>query len=99
MRFRKRPVEIEAWLFAPGEQQPRWLREAINRGTVYFSLKGGDDDPRTPTGEGYLIKTLEGTMLAEHGDWIIQGVKGEIYPCKPDIFAMTYAPVPVKEGT
>ena len=36
------------------------------------------------------IKTLEGTMTASEGDWIIRGVKGELYPCKPDIFAATY---------
>ena len=39
-----------------------------------------------------LIETLEGTMRAEVGDWIITGVKGERYPCKPDIFAATYEP-------
>jgi hypothetical protein len=39
-----------------------------------------------------LIPTLEGTMRAEIGDWIITGVKGERYPCKPDIFAATYEP-------
>jgi len=38
------------------------------------------------------IETLEGTMVAEPGDWIITGVKGERYPCKPDIFEMTYEP-------
>ena len=41
-------------------------------------------------GEDLLIGTLEGTMRAVPGDWIIRGVKGEIYPCKPDIFAATY---------
>jgi hypothetical protein len=40
-----------------------------------------------------LIRTLEGDMLAEEGDWIITGVKGEKYPCKPDIFEATYDPV------
>lgn len=40
-----------------------------------------------------FIQTLEGTMRAEVGDWIITGVKGERYPCKPDIFAATYEPV------
>jgi len=40
------------------------------------------------------IETLEGRMLAEPGDWIITGLKGERYPCKPDIFEMTYEPVP-----
>ena len=39
------------------------------------------------------IKTLEGTMRADQGDWIIRGVKGEIYPCKPEIFVATYDPV------
>ena len=39
------------------------------------------------------INTLEGTMHAEAGDWIIKGVKGEMYPCKPDIFVATYDPV------
>jgi hypothetical protein len=38
------------------------------------------------------IPTLEGTMRAEQGDWIIRGVHGEFYPCKPDIFAATYEP-------
>lgn len=40
-----------------------------------------------------LITTLEGTMKAEAGDWIIRGVKGEFYPCKPDIFEQTYEPL------
>lgn len=37
-----------------------------------------------------LIETLEGPLIARHGDWIITGVQGEKYPCKPDIFEMTY---------
>ncbi len=40
-----------------------------------------------------IIRTLEGDMVANEGDWIITGVKGEKYPCKPDIFEMTYEPV------
>jgi hypothetical protein len=44
--------------------------------------------------EALLIGTLEGTMRAEPGDWIIRSVKGELYPCKPDIFAATYERVP-----
>jgi hypothetical protein len=44
-----------------------------------------------------LIETLEGVMRAEVGDWIIRGVKGEFYPCKPDIFAATYEPVDESE--
>ena len=42
--------------------------------------------------DGLKIYTLEGTMLANPGDWIIRGVKGEYYPCKPDIFEATYSP-------
>jgi hypothetical protein len=44
------------------------------------------------------IETLEGVMSAYPGDWIIKGVKGEFYPCKPDIFAATYEPVQEGEG-
>lgn len=44
------------------------------------------------SGHAIVIMTLEGAMTAAPGDWIIKGVKGEIYPCKPDIFAMTYEP-------
>ena len=44
--------------------------------------------------EGFVyVSTLEGTMRADVGDWIIKGVKGELYPCKPDIFQQTYDPV------
>ena len=45
-----------------------------------------------------MIVTLEGDMLVGEGDWIIRGVKGEFYPCKPDIFAMTYEPAEAPEG-
>jgi hypothetical protein len=50
---------------------------------VWFSSE--DENPR--------IKTLEGTMMVSVGDWIIKGIKGELYPCKPDIFDATYEPV------
>ena len=45
------------------------------------------------TFEEVEIETLEGTMKADKGDWIIKGVKGELYPCKPDVFNMTYEKV------
>lgn len=82
MRFRKKPVEIDAVRFiAPMEpsEQPRWLADALRLGRVRF----GED--RT-----LKIDTLEGQMTAREGDWIIRGVAGEIYPCKPEIFAATY---------
>lgn len=82
--FRKKPVVIEAFLWSGDERQvedPVWIVEAMERGEVTI------DYPHL------FIKTLEGTMTAAVGDWIIKGVKGEIYPCKPDIFAATYEPV------
>jgi len=83
-RFRKKPVVIEAvrWdakkiICPPG---PEWFADAEEKGIIKLA------------GDILLISTLEGEMRAQPGDWIIQGVKGEIYPCKPDIFAATYEP-------
>jgi hypothetical protein len=57
---------------------PGWIRDAYDRGEVLFLR------------DRVEIKTLEGRMTGLSDDWIIQGVKGEIYPCKPDIFDATY---------
>lgn len=84
--FRKKPVVIEAFRWTGGPDQtedPVWIVEAIEAGTAFFS-----PDP----GGQMHISTLEGVMAADKGDWIIRGVAGEIYPCKPDIFAATYEP-------
>ena len=80
MKFRKKPVVIEAWQNTDDPRQmPLWLDEAWRNAKVRF-VGGGVID----------IHTLEGVMRAELGDWIICGVKGELYPCKPDIFEATY---------
>lgn len=94
-RFRKKPVEIEAWpvrdinlAFATDhwEGLPDCIREAYNQGGwVPGALKDGIGPER-----GIYIPTLEGSMFGGPDDWIIRGVKGEFYPCKPDIFAATY---------
>jgi len=86
MKYRKKPVVIEAYQFTMpmNDVLPQWLQEKMRGGknVKYFS-----DPP-------YLeIVTLEGTMRADVNDWIIKGVKGEIYPCKPDIFEATYEAV------
>jgi hypothetical protein len=97
-RFRKIPVTIEAFemtedlCFAPADW-PEWLGEAWCKdvhetGSLYSR---NDGDPATS--HELLINTLEGVMAVDWGDYIIQGVKGELYPCKPDIFHMTYEPV------
>lgn len=72
--FRKKPVVIEAEQFWP-EKEP-WPE--------------GVRHVETAAGWRYAIGTLEGVHEVTPGDWIITGVKGERYPCKPDIFAMTY---------
>ena len=81
MRFRKKPVEIEAVKF-----------DGWNWAECYQFMS--DEVLLFPQileeREKIEIKTLEGTMTASRGDWIIKGVNGEFYPCKPDIFAKTY---------
>lgn len=78
MKFRKKPVVIEAFMVGY-DVEPEWIK---NRKDVE---KGYDSHS-----DVYMISTLEGIMRAGFGDYIIKGVKGEIYPCKPDIFEMTY---------
>lgn len=88
-KFMKRPVVIEAFQWTGDEHQqesPEWADEAVRLGTVRFEKIGTPD-------VALLIDTLEGTHRANRGDYIIRGVKGELYPCKPDIFAATYDPV------
>ena len=89
MKFRKKPVVIEAWQIPldsddSTRETPSWVIQAVIARTV--ELIG-------PGGKAY-INTLEGKMAADPGDWLIKGVKGELYACKPDIFAMTYEPAP-----
>lgn len=78
MRFRKKPVVIDA-VQLPVTTAPAWLADAMDAGTVRMYHDGA-----------VAMDTLEGTMRGVPGDWIICGVKGEIYPCKPDIFDITY---------
>lgn len=84
-QFRKKPIVIEAVRFVPGISVAEATRIAEwCRGRPWLSH---DDDVI-----GLEIPTLEGIMSASPGDWIIKGVQGEFYPCKPDIFALTYEP-------
>lgn len=92
-QFRKKPVTIEAIQFS---------------GTAYSAAeieKWSDDrvvplvypDDITLNSRKLTIETLEGTMTANEGDWVIRGVKGEFYPCKDTIFRMTYQPIDTEE--
>ena len=74
--FRKIPVVIEA---------VQWFKDG-DHPKVFVHTTGGQV---WVNGQSY-VETLEGRHLVTPGDWIIKGVKGEFYPCKPDIFAMTY---------
>lgn len=84
MKFRKKPVEVEAYQFN-GEDNYKDLLKWMNRLAPTAEPWIYDGQIR-----GLLINTLEGTMTANVGDYIIQGVNGEFYPCKPDIFNKTY---------
>ena len=76
MKYRKKPVVIEAYQNLASIPYPDWmLGKAVGVCGGYVQ-----------------ISTLEGVMTAEPGDWIIKGIKGEVYPCKPDIFEATYEP-------
>lgn len=89
MKYRKKPVIVEA-VKSFGDTSinegptPEWLQIAYENGVIYRDSANGRD---------MYIKTLEGPMLVNHGDYIIQGVQGELYPCKPDIFEQTYTKV------
>ena len=94
MEFRKKPVVIEAFQWTGGPDQiedPDWIVEALFR--KKFNTDVGAAQFIEINGVTKIqIYTLEGNMVAEPNDWIIKGVKGEIYPCKPDIFEATYSP-------
>ncbi|MEG1502599.1 MAG: hypothetical protein RR370_04345 [Synergistaceae bacterium] len=90
MRYRKKPVVIEAFQYngnllscSAEDYVPDWVVKAYQIGTLYYVYT-----PYYPS--ELFAKTLEGDHHVSIGDYVIQGVKGEIYPCKPDIFEMTY---------
>jgi hypothetical protein len=90
VKYRKKPVVIEAWPVSEllhamehdWTELPPVVADAYETGVLV-----------APTRHDVTIKTLEGDHRADRGDWLIRGVKGEMYPVKPDIFAATYEPV------
>lgn len=92
-KYIKKPVEIEAVLWDGSKESFQavieFLGYTVKPASDYF-LKQYEE----VTKEGLKISTLEGTMNASIGDYIIKGVQGECYPCKPDIFHLTYSAVP-----
>ena len=82
MKYRKKPVVIEAVRYMIDDALPDWFMDRVTS-NIIITHKDGTCH----------IKTLEGTMKSEYGDYIILGVNGEVYPCKPDIFVKTYEEV------
>jgi hypothetical protein len=80
MKYRKKPVVIEAMQLTSGKfwDVYHWIDES-------GAVDEWDDEPL-----GIKIKTLEGDVWAREGDWVIRGISDEFYPCKPDIFELTY---------
>lgn len=79
MKYRKKPVIIDA---------EQWYPADFESHQPYKDRLGVYKNSESPT--GYSIDTLEGSYQVTAGDWIITGIKGEKYPCKKDIFEMTY---------
>ena len=88
-RYRKRPVVVEAVQFWDSPKSVTAISELAGRAICVSYVEA------LPV---LHIETLEGTMTAREGDWIIRGVRGELYPCKPDIFDATYEPADFPEG-
>lgn len=86
-KYRKKPVEIDTiqWTGDNYDEIYDFVGQKLGRVKIGFSTSGAFDQ--------LIIPTLEGEHRADVGDWIIKGVKGEFYPCKPDIFKQTYEPV------
>ena len=85
MKYRKKPVEIEAVMFNGSTTDIGAIKDWMNGGECPNEARISTCDIRN-----LEIETLEGTMTAKPGDYIIKGVNGEFYPCKPDIFKATY---------
>lgn len=83
MKFRKKPVVIEAKQWDGSQEVYQWCAESM------LSVSRNSDGKM----HGLKLKTLEGGLNVSDGDWIIKGIKGEFYPCKPDIFEATYEAV------
>lgn len=97
MKFRKRPVVVEARQFIGPATEKFAVYQWVEDNTE-GSFEPYTDPPPTsgasidPASGGMLIATLEGVMHVSNGDWVIRGVEGEFYPCKPAIFEATYEP-------
>ena len=95
MKYRKKPVVIEAFRYGM-ESRPDWFDTKVTSNDIITYV---GTDIRDSSQYYCEIKTLEGIMRGNCGDYIIKGVQGEVYPCKPDIFEMTYELVSTSSQT
>lgn len=91
MKFRKKPVVVEAVQYTRRFDWPDWFQEAVNNEIIRTYNTGKFQDWTAPCWA--VIAMYEGDIQVKENDWIIRGVQGELYPCKPEIFEMTYEPV------
>lgn len=86
MKFRRIPTEVNAFRFCFDSMEDWFLEKIASKDITLYNY-----DPKYNNKNTYAeINTLEGIMKAEFGDYIIKGIEGEIYPCKPGIFKRTY---------
>ena len=78
MKYKKKPVTIDAYQLSSEDPLPEWMECAF--------ADGGIDR----VGNKFVVDTLEGAMVANQDDYIVMGVEGELYPCKPSVFEKTY---------
>lgn len=84
-KYRKKPIVVEATQWQPG---------VVIEGVMEDAFRDGPHEGC----KFAMIHTLEGCHMVQPGDYIIKGIKGELYPCKPDIFAQTYEPLGAGDG-
>jgi hypothetical protein len=94
-QYRKKPVVIEAFQMTEERRQnnadwPNWMHKAWNKDITEIGAIYCEKYPNSDGTDNLLVQSLEGVMRVSWGDYIICGVKGELYPCKPDIFEVTY---------
>jgi hypothetical protein len=98
MKYQKKPVIIEALQWDGSSHRPMFdFLDGTHRSHMATNGTNFYIDHSKVEG-GLIIKTLEGEHLANIGDWIIKGVEGEFYPCKPAIFKKTYDPVSLENA-
>ena len=86
MKYRKKPVVIEAMQYNASNSRESVMQWIYDNGGKCYLVKSINDS-------SIYIETLEGTMKADLNDYVIKGINGELYPCKPDIFEKTYEKV------